>query len=59
MCCISLAPAFTSPNIKQIKSVALRLIPRDRSEYHQGQTKLNSAKCTNGNLPFKISLKCI
>lgn len=52
MCCISLAPAFTSPNIKWIKSLALRLICRDRSECHPGQTKLNSAKCTKWNFPL-------
>lgn len=52
MCCISHAPAFTSLNIKQIKSVTLRLICRGRPECHQGQLKLNTVKCTNSHFPL-------
>lgn len=52
MCCISLAPASTSLNIKQIKSVTPRLICRGRSECHQGQIKLNTVKCTNSDFPL-------
>lgn len=52
MCCMFLAPAFTSPNIKWLKILAPRLIWRDKSECHKGQSKLNSAKCTSRNLPL-------